>query len=241
MRCIFSLLSLMLSTQLCAKTPVYLYTYFDKPPFIISQSQKSGLSYDLAEALNNFSTKYDYQVIYAPKQRALNEIASNGALLWVNPAWVNDKAQTKYFWLNNLINDRELYITNETNVTFIDESSLVNKTLVSVRGYSYFKLDKYIRDKLIKRTDVRSENLIPKMLLKRRADFGVLGFQTYYYLVRQHPEYLINLHIIENYKNYFSRGILVSKAAPDIKAELDTFIQTKAWDNLFNKWLTVMP
>ncbi len=221
-----------------AKTEVPLYTYFDKPPFIISKSQQAGLSFELADKLNRFSESYQYKIVYLPKQRALAGLESPAALLWVNPTWVNDTNKTKYWWSSELIHDRELYISNDLELEYSDDSSLFGKTLVGARGYIYFNLQQYIKNGTIKHIDVNSESLIPQMLMKGRGDFGVIGFQTYFYLVKTHPEYIVNLKILNNYVKMFERSIVVSRADTGVQKDIEAFLNSKHWTDLANKWLT---
>ncbi|WP_016954836.1 hypothetical protein [Catenovulum agarivorans] len=233
----FLLLLLISCNCLHAKTLVTLYTYYDKPPFIVSIQDKVGLSFDFAKKLSKFSQLNTYQVKYFPKKRALSRLADSGAILWVNPHWIDDKNQIKYLWTKELVFERELYVSNDQNLRFTDESSLYGKTLIGVRGYNYFNLDPHVSQQQIKRLDVDNETLIPKMLIMGRGDFGVIGLQTFAYLIRDNQLYQHNLYILTGYTKYFGRSIAISANELDIKRDISRFIQSNTWKMLSKKWL----
>jgi len=223
------------------KQSIDLYTYIHKPPYAIDNNS-IGLSYDFINALNQHSKKYTYNLIYLPKLRALDSLSqTGGVILWTNPIWMDDVNETKFYWIKDLFNDKELYITNDQSLVYEDVTSLHNKTLVGVRGYTYFELDESFKKHNILRANVQREVLIPDMLLKKRGEVGVMGAQTYWYLVRKKPEIADNLFILKGHNKEFKRSILVSKLSPFIRKEIEVWLSSptgkKQWADMTSKWL----
>ncbi|EWH12225.1 ABC transporter substrate-binding protein [Catenovulum agarivorans DS-2] len=231
------LLLIIIAHASCAKTVVVLYTYYEKPPFIIDLKNNIGLSFDLASELNHFAQNYHFELVYLPKQRATNKAIEAGALLWVNPSWVNGTNTQTFLWTKPVMYDRELYVTNDKSLIFSDNSSLYNKTLVGVRGYHYFNLNELIKQGNVLRHNVDNETTIAKMLANKRGDFGVMGLQTYSYIIKQNPEYKNQLYILEGYVKPFTRSIAVSSSSPAIYQKLIQFFQSDRWIKLKDRWL----
>lgn len=230
---------LCLITSVNAKERVSLYTYFDKAPFIIDKDNKRGLSFDLARKLTEHSSLFRFEVVYLPKQRAIERLDKRGAMLWINPLWVGDKSQTKYDWISDIINDSELYVSPDSELKYKGIESLYNKTMVGVRGYNYVNLDDAVAQGKIRRFDVTQESLIVDFLMKKRADFGVIGAQTFAYFQRNLVSTGSKLHIVSGYHNPFTRSILVSKADARLKQELQSWFATTEWQSLQQKWLDI--
>lgn len=224
-----------------AKKEIALYIYFDKPPFIVDQKNKVGLSYDFSAALNRYSSIHKYSIIQTPKPRILNEKDVGNAVLWTNPAWVKDINMDKYDWILNLIPEQELYITHDKNLTYKNQSSLHNKKIATVRSYRYFNLEKLFNEGLAIRTNVHNERAVALMLVYKRADLGVVGLQTFEYFKRTIPEVRNNLNILSGYKESFQRGILINKSNPEIKHDIQGWLNSEEgkaeWQAIKNKWL----
>ena len=231
------LLFILDSTFTFAKENVEFYIYFNKPPFIIDEEKQTGLSYEFIAALNEYSQKYHYTVSYVPKQRAINFAQDYSGVLWTNPFWVGDPDRIKY----DLILDRENYITNDPKFTYQGIESLYGKSIVGVRGFTYFNLEPAFSEKKITRVNVHNEKLIPLMLLSNRADVGVIGFQTYEYFKRTIPEIKDKLYVLNDYKKEFYRSILLDKSKLELKQDIDNWFVSEqgmaTWRALQAKWL----
>jgi len=238
---LFSALIILLSSTSFSKENVYLYNYMDKAPFVVNENKSIGLNYDFVTFLNQHSIKYTYQLITIPKQRALAQLVTQGALLWVNPNWVDDLHQDKYWWIKNLITDRELYISNDPALIYHGPQTFTDKIYVGVRGYNYENLTTLTQQKKLTRVDVTKEELVPIMLYKNRADIGIIGAQTYFYFHKQHPDITKNLFILENYQLNFFRSILISKAKKAVKEDIESWFRSEQgqaqWLIIKKKWL----
>lgn len=226
-----------------AKTVIDLYMYTDKPPYMIDSDLTKGLSHDFVAALNDHSNEFKFKLLYAPKARAheaLNQ--NNSGILWVNSRWFDDANQQKYLWSDDLIYDKEIFITHNKSFKYKDLKSLHNKTIVGTRGYFYFNLDALFEKRLLERVNVRAETYIPTFLIKKRADIGVMGFQTYFYLLRQNPQLGIELVVLENYDYKFTRSIMFDKKNVKVAEEINTWLRSekgkKSWQTIKSKWLT---
>lgn len=237
----FALFLLFSSSSLVAKTTIELYVYFDKPPFIVDKKDRLGLSYDFAAALNQHSKTHHYVIVQMPKPRILTEDNIRSAVLWTNPAWVDDIPMKKYDWILGLIPERELYITHDKNMNYQDISSLHNKTIATVRNYTYFNLEKLFKNNLAIRTNVHNEKAVTLMLLYKRADIGVVGLQTFEYFKRTIPDINDNLKILTGYNKAFQRSILISKSTPQLKQDIEAWFNSakgkSEWLALKTKWL----
>ena len=238
---ILIIITLFNSTVLLAKEDVEFYIYYDKPPFVIDKEKNIGLSYDFISALNDYSEKYHYLVSYAPKQRAISFAKEHSGVLWTTPIWVEDPKKEKYAWIEDLIFESEQYITNDPDLVYKDVNSLAGKIVVGVRGYSYFNLEQAFNDNLMTRVDVHNEKIIPLMLLRDRADVGIIGMQTYEYLKRSIPEMQEKLYVLKGYKKYFYRSILIDKSKMELKQDIEKWINSPKgraqWQALKEKWL----
>lgn len=223
------------------KKPFDLFTYLNKPPFIVDQEKKIGMSYDLARALEAFVPSYHVQLLYVPKIRAIEMLTKGGAMLWINPLWVNDKKKSKYDWISNLIVDSELYVTNDKNFVYNGVASLDGKVLAGVRGYTYVNLNEGLGQHKFTRVNVQHEALITDMLLKNRADVGIIGMQTFWFLERNNPEVKNRIFIANGDGIPFYRSILTSKASPELKNIMMRWFESdlgkKQWQDIKNKWL----
>ena len=134
---------------------VYLYTYYDKPPFAVNLDKKIGLSFDFAQFLNKCTASQRYQVKYVPRKRI--DTYKSKIVLWTNPFWVNDSKLENNLWLQDLFKDQEVYITNLKDFKFKSPESMFSYSMATVRGYKYFELvDMFGKDK-IQRVDVSNE------------------------------------------------------------------------------------
>lgn len=237
---LISVLALCFSATSFSKQPVDLYTYLDKPPYIVNKDRAVGLNYELVKLLNQFSTKYLYRLVYLPKKRALDRVANHGALLWTNPLWVDDLERRKYEWINNLIIDTELYISNDPSIQYNDATSFFGKTVVGVRGYYYSNLEESFQQNKISRVDVKTETLVPIMLIKKRADIGIVNYQTYIYAQSESSAIASQLFIVKGYKKDFFRSILTSKSQSAVKQDIDDWFQSPKgridWLRIKEKW-----
>ncbi|GHE84324.1 transporter substrate-binding domain-containing protein [Thalassotalea profundi] len=234
-------LSLLCSKAIHAKENVEFYIYIDKPPFIINKEKEIGLSYDFFNALNEYSDKFNYVLKYVPKLRAITFSKSQSGVLWTTPFWVGDENLVKFDWISNLMSDRELYITNDSELTYEGIESLYGKELVGVRGFTYFNLEAAFNDKKITRVDVHNETIIPLMLLNNRADVGVIGLHAYNYLKNTMPEVKNKLYILEGYQKEFFRSILIDKSKPELKVDIENWFKSEEgkakWLEIKAKWL----
>ncbi|MBU2883123.1 transporter substrate-binding domain-containing protein [Psychrosphaera sp. B3R10] len=224
------------------KKPFDLFTYIDKPPFILDQEKEIGMSYDLARSLEAFAPTYHFQVVYVPKIRALKMLnEKSGALLWTNPLWVNDRKKSKYDWISNLMLDSELYITNDKDLVYKDISSLNGKVIVGVRGYVYVNFEDGASQHNFTRFNVRHESLVADMLLKNRADVGIIGLQSYWFMKRNNPDISKKTYILNGDGTPFYRSILTSKASPELNNIMVRWLRSdlgkKQWQAIKNKWL----
>ncbi|MDO6446297.1 transporter substrate-binding domain-containing protein [Colwellia sp. 1_MG-2023] len=237
----FVLCLLLFSSCPIAKTAIDLFIYVDKPPFTVDKNAKLGLNYDFAAALNRHSKEFHYSIVHIPKPRILTVDNNPGVVLWTTPTWVDDTAMSKYDWILDLIPEQELYITHDKTMHYQEESSLHNKTIATVRSYTYFNLEKLFKNKLAIRVNVHNEKAVALMLMHKRADLGVIGLQTFEYFKRTIPDINDHLKILTGYNKVFQRSILISQSTPEIKQDIQGWLNSEEgkaeWQAIKDKWL----
>ena len=75
-------------SRVSAEPVIYLYTYHNKPPFIVDLEAKTGLDYDLAAYLSKRDPVNNYRTAYVPRRRLDRMIETgelDGVVIGVNP------------------------------------------------------------------------------------------------------------------------------------------------------------
>ncbi|WP_081310381.1 transporter substrate-binding domain-containing protein [Pseudoalteromonas luteoviolacea] len=205
---------------------IKLYTYHDKPPYIVSLKEKSGLYFDIVRLLNEFHDDVQYQLVFRPKTRIRSELEQeqlNGAVLGVNPAWFGDNDQIKYLWSDPLFYDTDEFVSSvKRPFEYKNPTSLHGKRYGGVQGYFYPKLHDAEKLEKLQRVDAKSEKALLELVLKQQVDFAVVSRPTYFYFARKHG-WWTSLALSHQAHQKYYRAVLVPKK---YKNKLGTLLST---------------
>ena len=124
-----------------AQSEVTVYTYDDRPPFIVDKAKQDGLEYRLCTWLNKEGGKHHFtlKVVTAPEAKALVEKGElKGVLLGVNKVWFPEAVRNRYLWTPPVLWDRNLVISlGARKIEYVDPASLSGLKLAGVKGFAY--------------------------------------------------------------------------------------------------------
>ena len=183
------ILLLLVANEVKAEPLVYLYTYHQKPPFIVDKDKRQGLYYDLAEALNKISTKYKYYTVYVPRKRLNLMLTKNnfdGVVVGVLPTWFGDKTKQKYLWLPGFFPDRDNFVSlTATPFEYQIPITLEGKTVGSVAGYYYRGINEAVDAGKLNQVNTVGELEVLQLIKKQRVDLGLVSESVFKYLWAQ--------------------------------------------------------
>lgn len=186
LRTLIAILFLALSgLALRAQTDITVYTYNDRPPFVVDQGKQQGLEYRLCAWLTKSSGTYRFtlKVVTAPEAKALvDKDELKGVLLGVNKMWFPEAVRTRYLWTPPILWDRNLVISLDSRkVEYTGPVSLAGLKLAAVKGYAYPALTEAIAAGTVTRLDNPSEILALKALAGHQADAAIVSEWTFMY------------------------------------------------------------
>ena len=232
--CLLTLLCIS-SSATAQKQSIIAYTYHLKPPFITGLAEEQGLYFDLSVLMSQ-QKEYEFFTVFMPRKR-LDKILEQGKLdgivLGANPVWFKDKAQTKYFWSSPFLSDRDEFVSLPSLAfEYRGAQSLLGRTLAGVRGYFYVNIEPLVTDGKIRRFDSIGENEVLQMVLKGRADIGIVSRSTFDYIRQKKPE-LNLLYISQQPHDQFNRHIMVPKDLPEVYENLEGLLSSESFQD---KW-----
>ncbi len=212
-----------------AKERIVAWTYYDFPPFIISEADKKGLSYDFVSLLNQHEEfGYRFKLKYLPRKR-LNKLLGEGRkgiVLWVNPIFFEDTSKTKYLWTTSLLSDQQDLISLKSKPVIYDGTpkSLKGYTIGGVLGHRYKGLEEAIQNGLLTRKNVnREKQNIGKLLAKRIDVFLIPNTSMAYY--DKEMKLTNKIYYSPIPLNKYNRHIMVQKEMTEVHKALNTIIK----------------
>jgi len=209
------------------------YTYHLKPPFVIDQQARQGLYYDLVDKISDDT--YRYYLVYMPRKRLarlMEQSDFDGLVVGVSPHWFHDEEEKAFAWTQPFIHDHDDIVSDVTQPFDFQRSPIQQKTMAGVEGFFYINLNPFIDDGLVQRFDTASETQVIEMVLRQRADFGVISRSTFNYLL-QHDKKLANIHISAQPHESFARRILIPKHRQDlhhhVQQRLEVALSSADW------------
>lgn len=193
---------------------VYLYTYHNKPPFVVNLKERKGLFYDLADYLSARDVKNDYQTVYIPRKRLDRMIESeslDGVVIGVSPEWFSDAGKTQYYWFSGIYPDKDEFVSLKAKpFEYAGLKSFDQKVVAGVAGYYYFGINEAVSRKHLKRVDTIGERQVLELIAKGRADFGIVSQSVFKYLksVSNLPDIY---HLSERPHDVFTRSAFTLK------------------------------
>jgi len=213
-----------------AKESIVAWTYYNFPPFIISEADKKGLSYDFVALLNQHEKSgYTFKLKYVPRKR-LNkflETGRKGIVLWVSPIFFTDTSQTKYLWTTPILSDQQDLISLKSKPVIYDGTprSLKGYTIGGVLGHRYKDIEEAIKTGvLIRENVIREKQNIDKLLAKRIDAFLIPNTSMAYYSNEMKLENKI--YYSPTPLSQYNRHIMVQKGMSGVHQTLNTIIKT---------------
>lgn len=222
---LLSILLLLVATPTNAdgKAAIYLYTYHNKPPFIVDLSKQTGLYFDLANYLTERSSKYKFETIYLPRKRLDHMIENSqldGVVLGVSPVWFKDKEEEKFLWLPGYYRDRDDFISlKSAPFEYRGKESLLGTTIASVAGYYYFNINEIVAEGKMLRIDTIGEVQVLQLIQKQRADMGLVSHSLFKYLEKQGDQKDI-YHVSSNPHDSFERRAFTTVDNNDVYLDI---------------------
>jgi polar amino acid transport system substrate-binding protein len=183
LRLLAALLLLAVGTAVRAQTPVTVYSYNDRPPFVVDKAKMEGLEYRLCEWLGKATGTYRFtlKVVTAPEAKAMVEKDTlDGILLGVNKVWFPEAVRTRYLWTPAILWDKNLVISlGARKVEYAGPASLEGLRLAGVKGFNYPALTEAVAAGKIQRQDTTSEMLALGMVADKKADVTIVSEWTY--------------------------------------------------------------
>lgn len=171
------------------KTTVYLYTYHNKPPFIVDLPKRTGMFYDLARLLSSKSQSYRFITYYVPRKRLDRLLQSDrldGVVIGAIPAWFKDVNETRYLWLPGFFEDADEFVSVKSHpFEYTTEDSLHGLTMAGVSGYYYFGVESSVSKGKLTRIDTIGEREVLTLIEKGRADMGIVSASVFKYFQKQ--------------------------------------------------------
>ncbi|TDM05887.1 MAG: hypothetical protein C4K60_14430 [Ideonella sp. MAG2] len=204
--------------------PVY-NTYLT-PPYVVGDG---GLAADTVAYMNKkLDGKFELKLNNLVRARlnfvALDSKDFKGAVLFMAPMFVGDNDKTKYNWSDTLIKDGNAVLSPAASkFSYSGPEALDGKLFVGVAGYRYAGLDDKF-GKSIKREDVSNEESILKRMVEGKGDVALMAHSIAKYYVKQ-PEFSGKVNIDPKPYSTFTRHVLISKANPELSAELQKIVK----------------
>ena len=209
------------------KQTVYLYTYHNKPPFIVDTDSRQGLYFDLARLLSENSQSYRFITTYLPRKRLDFFIANDqldGVVIGVSPIWFRDKEEKKFLWLPPIYQDADEFVSlKATPFEYDGRPSLTRKTLASVAGYYYFGINEAVAEGILTRIDVVGEREVLGLVGKARVDIGIVSQSVFKYL-RRHQLLEDKFHFSTRKHDEFARRAFTTLQNKDVHQEMSALI-----------------
>ncbi|HEY1092937.1 MAG TPA: hypothetical protein VGE47_17695 [Burkholderiaceae bacterium] len=205
-----------LVAQAVVKLP--LLSYYDYEPFM-RPDLKGGLTHELAAWLNKrLAGRYRFVPSYLPKGRVdmlLQNPAWAGALVWVDPGFVDDAAQRRYHWSVSLLEETD-QVASRSNSRFeyAGPGSLEGLTLGTVVNQHYPDVETLLQQGRVHREDAPSQEANLNKLLLGRVDVAFVSASTLAGLRGSIPQLDSRIHLSAQVRRRFSRRLMLSQAVP---------------------------
>ncbi len=152
---------------------VTLWNYYNFPPFVNNHSQ--GLVKETVDLLNDeLNGEYFLKLKSVPRSRIARALknAEQGAVVFVNWAWMGAKSKTRYLWTKPFLQDSNVIISaNRSKVPFDSFQELQGLKFGAVLGRVYPSLESMFADGSLQRIDFNNEKEVLRVLAKGRIDF----------------------------------------------------------------------
>ena len=202
-----------------AQTEVTVFTYNDRPPFIVDKAGQDGLEYRLVQWMNRPGAPFHFtlKVVTGPEAKAM--VAGKdlkGVLMGVSKAWFSEEVRDTWLWTPPILWDKNLVISlGGAKVDYAGPASLEGHHFAGVKGFVYPGIMEAIKAGKITREDADSEIASLNLVANHQADVTIVSEWTLLYaqlrLVMDGDFYTANKAFQE-----FQRMILVPPAMKEL-------------------------
>ncbi|QKE63518.1 hypothetical protein HNE05_09150 [Aquipseudomonas campi] len=214
-------------SSLQAAEQLVLFTYQQKPPYVVDAEQARGLYYDLAELLNARLPQYRFVVRVVPRRRLDHGLAAGklpGLVLGVAPEWFADAP--RHLWSEVFIDDANLLLSRSSGTASrLPLDGLEGLRLGLLGGSHYPELDALLSAGRVQRKDAAYEEDNLQRLLRGWVDAIVIGQRTLDFRLQQEPQLAARLHVDNPPLRHFQRRVLVPVQHAAVLPELDRILR----------------
>lgn len=210
---------------------VTLFNTYLSPPYVL---QEGGLAADTTAYLNKqLAGRFVLRLVNMQRSRlrgtVLDSSDFNGAVLFVNPAFVDDAAMQRYRWTEPVMRDTNV-VVSPVRQPFHYEGleSFDGKTFLAITGSRYVGLEERF-GKSVHRVDGTSEMHILRRMVEGPGDVTVISRGVATWLSRE-PDLAGKLVIDEKPFATFNRHILVAPRNPELAAALEKVVKAMPSD-----------
>ncbi|NVK25861.1 MAG: transporter substrate-binding domain-containing protein [Gammaproteobacteria bacterium] len=237
--CVFAIIYSLFSSFANSTESINLYTYHQKPPFIVDNDRHEGFYFSLAELLSKENSGVDYQLYYVPRKRLdvmLSRPDFDGIVLGAVPAWFKDKLKTKYLWSDGYFEDKDHFVSLKTQkFEHVKGRPLKNVTVGKVAGLYYKGVTEQIKRGELLSVETTTELAILKLIEKSRVDVGIISDSAFkYYQSKGYVEHIFHLSSIPH--DEFNRRAFTTKnnhkAFATFQKQLKQLMQSEKLQNL---------
>ena len=205
-----------------------------QPPFSFHKDRQQGLVFDVIKALNSYQDKYTFEasiyptkrILKSPKQLDLHIIAFNDE----NWGWSQRNAKGS------------LTLTNGKDVFIARKDNKLRSTTAAVSGYHYAFAD-YDPIKLETMpgvTAVQNEELVLDMVLRNRADRGVISLTFLQWVKVSDPQAYAKIEVVDQPDHTYNRQFIMLSWSPIATHEMNELLlnmkKDGIWDKVFGKY-----
>lgn len=194
-----------------AAESVFLFSYQQKPPYVVDEARGEGLYFDLARLLSRRLPGHEFVVRQIPRNRLdylLDRGQLPGLVLGVSPQWFADAARHR--WSLPFIEDANLLVSRQEGpVSRLSLESLEGRRLGLIRGHRYPVLQPLLDSGQVRREDAGSEGANLERLMRGWLDATVVGARTLEFYLARHPGWRGQLFVAEPPLSRYQRQLLV--------------------------------
>ena len=211
------------------------YNTYSAVPFVVSES---GLATELVDYLNSkLKGKYQFKLRQmtrdALNKEVINDPAFKGVVMFLSPYFVNDAAQSKFWWSQAIWADGNTLIShNNRKLEYNGPETLYNLKFGGITGNRYAGLEEHF-GKEITREDMTEELNNLKKLGAGRIDATIMPRSTYRYLLVQMGKEMaakMQFHTSSKPHAEFTRHFFIAKNNQALAKELDSVVNAMKTD-----------
>lgn len=221
---------------------IQLFSYQQKPPYVLDGEVERGLYTDLARHLSHKLPAYHFVVREIPRKRLdrlLSQGRLNGLIIGADPAWFSQNPELSSS--EAFIEDANVLVSRASGeASQITLEHLDGKRLGVVAGHYYPELNATLSRGQVEVQEGVSEAVNLQRLQKGWIDATVIGARTLEYFQRQHPELNSELYVQQATLYHYQRHLLVPeryvKLLPELNQVIDELPQDSAWQKTLQSY-----